>query len=89
MPLLWRQALVFFNHITGLARVAHDRLMVRHGLAVVHHPSPKPYAPERSSAKLVRSGLIGVLGCRALYDAVAGTHVVKQEIAERMNDFIA
>src|SRR5580692_8750874 len=41
-------------------------------------------APKRSGPQFV----CGVLR-RILYDAIAGSHVVQQEVAERVNDFIA
>src|SRR5712691_13281853 len=67
-----------------LTSVTPDRGFERQGRQVVHESSFHPEAPQRDGAKLV-----GRVLRTSLNDTVAGSHIVQQEIAERMNDLIA
>jgi hypothetical protein len=67
-----------------LTSMTPDRGFEREGREIVHESSFHPEAPQRDGEKLVSRVLR-----TSLNDAVAGSHIVQQEIAEGMNDLIA
>src|SRR5437667_345225 len=64
--------------------MAQDRNAKSQGFAVVHEPVARAHTPERSGAHLGGRGLIAVL-----HDAIPGSNVVQQEVAERVNGLVA
>ena len=68
----------------GLAAVPLNGIFQRQGPEIVHVPRVHAESPERHGAQFVRCILR-----RVLDDAVAGMYVMKQEIAVRMNNFVA
>ena len=71
-------------YVFGLAAVPFDGVSQGQGFKIVHVPRVRSQAPERHGAQLVSCVLR-----RILHDAVAGSDVMQQEIAVRMNDLVA
>src|ERR1700751_1106695 len=86
------QLLLFFGSqlveaigsLSCLALVTLDCIFQRERLEIMHIAGFRSESPERAGTQFVR----GVRRA-ALDDAVAGPHVMQQEIAERMNDFVS
>src|SRR5687767_4904979 len=64
--------------------MAQDHLIAVERCAVMPQPVAAAHAPKRRRADLITSRLSAVLD-----DAVAGSHVVQQEVAERADALIA
>src|SRR5262249_44552919 len=60
-----------------------DSIRNTRGLSVVHQHFPRAQSPQRRCAAFV-----GGMSPAILNDWIVSSHVVKQEIAERMDDFI-
>jgi hypothetical protein len=69
--------------VSCFAAVTEDRIFHRQRCKVMHETSLHPKPPERRRSKLRRS----VLWTR-LNDPIAGPHIVQEEIAERVDDFV-
>src|SRR5262249_5913569 len=79
-----RQAAIIVNHVHSLIAVTQDRVVAGKLLAVVHQAVMRTYSPQRRSAHHIGCALSAVLD-----DAIAGSDIVQQEIAVRMDDLAA
>jgi hypothetical protein len=89
MPRLRQQPIVFFDRSPRLAAVTHNRLMVGHRLAIVHHPCAKTNALQRCGPELPGRRLIGIFPVGALDNAIPGPNVMEKEIAVGMDRLAA
>jgi len=68
---------------TCLATVAQDGLVPRGGKSVMHQPVAGAQPPERRGSQFV-----GRVGRAVLHDSIAGTYVMQQKIAVRVDHFV-
>src|SRR5262245_27344921 len=80
------ECVVFLRHLRGLPGMTLDGLLFGHRQAIVHQAVARSERPQRSRSHLICCGRI----FRQWQDryAVAGSDIVQQEIAIRMNDLV-
>ena len=78
------QRVVVSDNEIGLSVVAQNRLVAIQSFAIVHYSVTRAATPERSRSQLVPGRLAAVLD-----DAITRSDIVKQEVAERVNDLVA
>src|SRR5258708_183042 len=78
------QCTVVVDHTVGLAVVTQNGIIPRERQKVMHQSKVGTHSPQGRGAHLVGCGLSAVLD-----NAVPGSHVVQQEVAERVEGLIA
>ena len=88
--MFWRQEFVAVAHLSRFSAVAFDGLLWAWSVAVMHQMGrAETEAPERWSTELVGRGLVQEFWFGGLWDTVPGSNIVDQEVAVRMDYFVA
>ena len=82
--LVGRQVAIIVDHVHSLIAVTQDSIVTREVSPVVHQAVMRAHSPQWRSAHHVGCALSAVL-----YDTIACSDVVQQEIAVRMDDLVA